>query len=239
MFNWKTYRTALQTDAEFLYLTRPEAPQAEPRCASLLDPTEPDHMPLTAPNPIESARLLVRLVAESDLPALLQVNGDDQATRFLPYATWSSMTDAEAWYKRMSGIQASGSALQFVVADKQTGTAVGTCLLFRFEEASARAELGYALGRAHWGMGYMQEALAALIDCAFGSMALRRLEAEVDPRNVSSARLLQRLGFTREGLLRQRWVDKGETKDVEVYGLLRHEWPGAIPQSVGFVQRDK
>lgn len=181
-------------------------------------------MPLTAPPPIESARLHVRLVVESDLPALLEVNGDKEVTKFLPYATWSSMTDADAWYKRMSGIQATGLALQFVVAEKQTGTAVGTCLLFRFEEASARAELGFVLGRAHWGTGYMGEALAALIDYAFGSMALRRLEAEVDPRNVSSGRLLQRLGFTKEGLLRQRWADKGEVKDVEVYGLLRHEW---------------
>jgi ribosomal-protein-alanine N-acetyltransferase len=182
-------------------------------------------LPLCVPAPIESARLVVRPVAESDLPALLQVNADDDVTRFLPYATWSSMADARAWYGRMAGMQAAGSGLQFVVADKRTGTAVGTCLLFRFEESSARAELGYVLGRAHWGAGYMHEALGALIDHAFDAMALRRLEAEVDPRNISSVRLLRRLGFTREGLLRQRWVDKGEAKDVEVYGLLRHERP--------------
>ena len=127
-------------------------------------------MPLTAPPAIASARLHVRLVAEVDLPALMQVNGDDEVTRFLPYSTWGSMTDAEAWYERMSGIQACGSALQFVIIEKQTGAAVGTCLLFRFDEASARAELGFVLGRAHWGSGYMREALAALIDCAFGTL---------------------------------------------------------------------
>lgn len=69
----------------------------------------------------------------------------------------------------------------------------------------------------------MNEALGALIGCAFGSMGLRRLEAEVDPRNRSSARLLQGLGFTKEGLLRERWVTKGEARDVEIYGLLRNE----------------
>jgi len=189
-------------------------------------------MPFTAPPSLKSARLQIRLVAESDLRDLLAVNGDSEVTRFLPYAAWNSMADADAWYKRMSGMQAAGSALQFVVAEQRTGTAVGTCLLFRFEETSARAELGYALGRAHWGKGYMGEALAALIDCAFGSMALRRLEAEVDPGNLSSGRLLKRLGFTREGLLRQRWVDKGKAHDVETYGLLRDEWPGS-PQSGG------
>ncbi len=180
---------------------------------------------LAAPEPIEAERLVVRLIAESDLPALLEVNSSEEVTALLPYARWESMADGQAWLKRMEGIQATGLALQFVVVSKATGRAIGTCLLFRFEAGSARAELGYALGRAHWGLGLMHEALAALIDRAFGSMGLRRLEAEVDTRNRSSARLLQRLGFTKEGLLRQRWVTKGDVKDVEMYGLLRAEWP--------------
>jgi [ribosomal protein S5]-alanine N-acetyltransferase len=178
-----------------------------------------------APDPIESGRVRVRLLAESDLPALLEVNSDPEVTSLLPYATWSTHADAEAWFRRMSAIQATGLALQFVVASRATDLAIGTCLLFRLEEASQRAELGYVLGKAHWGQGLMQEALGALLDRAFGSMGLRRLEAEVDTRNTRSALLLRRLGFTREGLLRQRWVAKGGAKDVEMYGLLRSEWP--------------
>jgi RimJ/RimL family protein N-acetyltransferase len=74
----------------------------------------------------------------------------------------------------------------------------------------------------------MHEALSALIGDAFRTMSLRRLEAEVDPRNAASGRLLQRLGFTKEGLLRQRWITKGRPTDVEVFGLLVHEWPGGL-----------
>ena len=182
-------------------------------------------MPLVAPNRIESERLLLRLVAASDLPALLEVNASEEVTALLPFARWESAADGESWLRRMEGIQATGLALQFVVASKASGLAIGTCLLFRFDEGSARAELGYALGRAHWGQGLMHEALAALIGCTFGAMGLRRLEAEVDTRNRSSSRLLQRLGFTQEGVLRQRWVAKGETRDVEMHGLLRSEGP--------------
>jgi RimJ/RimL family protein N-acetyltransferase len=58
-------------------------------------------------------------------------------------------------------------------------------------------------------------------------MALRRIEAEVDPRNLPSGHLLLRLGFAKEGLLRQRWFIKGEARDTEVFGLLRDEWPGS------------
>jgi RimJ/RimL family protein N-acetyltransferase len=179
---------------------------------------------LTPPD-LETPRLRVRPVAESDLAALMAVNGDDQVTRFLPYETWRSMDDAQAWYKRIAGMQEAASAIQLVAVDKASQAAIATCLLFQFDQKSERAELGYVLGRAHWGKGMMREALQAVIDHAFGPMRVRRLEAHIDPRNEASRRIAQRLGFTREGLLRERWVDKGEPTDIEVHGLLKREWP--------------
>ena len=182
-------------------------------------------MTLRIPSLIQTARLRVRLVEPADLPALLAVNGDDQVTQFLPYASWATLADAQAWFERMASARARDGTLQFVIVDKASETPIGTCLLFNFDAGSARAEVGYVLGRAHWSRGLMREALAALIDSVFGELGLRRLEAEVDPRNAASCKLLLGLGFTREGLLRQRWVTKGEPRDVESWGLLRAEWP--------------
>ena len=181
-------------------------------------------MPLAYPSPIETRRLQVRAFAESDLPALMKVNGDDKVTHFLPYATWRSMDDARAWFKRMTDFQASGASLQFVVVDKATSNAIGTCLLFRFEEANGQAELGFVLGREYCGAGFMLEALDALIDKAFTEMPMRRLEAVADSHNASSTQLLRRLGFVKEGVLRERWLVDGATADAEVHGLLRREW---------------
>lgn len=181
-------------------------------------------MPLSPPELIESPRLLVRIVEKSDLPDLMRMNGDREVTRFLPYPTWESIADGEAWFDRMRGIQAAGTALQFVIVDKRTHAAIGTCLVFRYDEGSRRAELGYALGRSHWGSGYMREALHATIHHAFRAMGLRRLEAEVNPTNAASVRLLERLGFVREGVLRQRWVSAQQPYDVAIYGLLSHEF---------------
>ena len=181
-------------------------------------------MPLQPPPPIDTPRLQVRLLAESDLPALMDVNGDAQVTRFLPYATWLTLDDAHAWFARMRTFQETGLALQFVVADKQSGDAIGTCLVFRFEEASAQAELGFVLARSYWGSGYMREALTALVDAAFATMGVRRLEAVADSRNAASTGLLRRLGFVREGVLRERWLEDGVPCDAEVYGLLRRDW---------------
>ena len=89
-----------------------------------------------------------------------------------------------------------------------------------------RAEIGYCLRSAHWGRGYMGEALSALIDHAFGVLKLRRLEADVDPNNAGSLRILDRMGFQREGLLRERWNVGGEIQDSALLGLLAREWRG-------------
>jgi len=179
------------------------------------------------PAPLITERLTIRKVESRDLADLLDVHRLDEVTRFLPYATWTSMADAQAWFGRTSARHDDGSAMQLVVAERASGRVIGSCLLFHFEPGSDRAEIGYVLGRDHWGRGVMQEALPAVIGHAFGPMGLRRLEAEVDPRNGASERVLLRLGFTREGLLRQRWAGKGEVKDALVFGLLRDEWQAA------------
>jgi [ribosomal protein S5]-alanine N-acetyltransferase len=177
------------------------------------------------PPAFDTERLQVRGVQPHDLPALQEVNGDDQVTRFLPYDRWQTAQDAQAWFDRMQAMQVAGTALQFVIVRRVDGLAIGTCLLFRFEATSARAEIGYVLGRAHWGQGLMAEALTGLVDCAFRRLNLRRLEAEVDPRNTASCRVLERVGFAHEGLLRQRWVVRGEACDAARFGLLRQAWP--------------
>ena len=181
-------------------------------------------MQFPQPDPIESPRVLLRIVEEADLPALLAINGDDEVTRFLPYPTWRSMADGEAWFARYRALIASTTASQFVVVEKASASIIGTCLLFRHEPASERMELGYVLGRSHWGQGLMREALTALISHAFSAYGLRRLEAEVNPKNAASDALLRRLGFTHEGVLRKRWRAKGAVYDINFYGLLGDEW---------------
>ena len=173
---------------------------------------------------IESGRLLQRLVEERDLADLLEVHNDDEVTQFLPYKTWHTMVDAHAWHERISKLKAQGKFFQFVIVEKATEKVIGTSLIFNVDEASERAEVGYVLGKAHWGSGLMREALVALLDYAFIELKMRRIEAFADPRNVASDGLLRRLGFTCEGTLRQRSVMKGEAQDSNVYGLLRDEW---------------
>jgi RimJ/RimL family protein N-acetyltransferase len=179
---------------------------------------------------IESERIALRPVAAADLPALQSINGDPQVTQFLPYATWTTPDDGVAWLARMEALGATGTGQQLVVVRRADAAVIGTLLLFKHDAGSQRVELGYVLGRAHWGQGLMREALQAVCSHLFGTAGLRRIEAEVNPANLASCALLARVGFTLEGTLRQRWVGKGVAYDTHVFGCLAHEWPqGAGP----------
>ncbi len=90
----------------------------------------------------------------------------------------------------------------------------------------AAANLAIYSGCAAWGQGFAQEALHAVLDYAFGPLHLHRVETDIDPRNTASVRVVTRLGFRQEGLLRERWIVDGETSDSLMMGLLAHEWRG-------------
>ena len=177
--------------------------------------------------PMESTRLILRRVDKNDLTALLDVHSLDEVTRFLPYATWKNISDAEAWYERILMYHAQNKARHFVVVNKEENLVIGFCLLFEFNPSDARAEIGFVLGRRYWGQGFMREALFLFLSQVFEKTPWRRIEAQADSRNVPSDRLLRALGFVREGLLRQRWVDQGEIRDVNIYGLLKNDWLAA------------
>lgn len=172
-----------------------------------------------------SARLAVRPLAEADLEDLFTVNGDAEVTRFLPYSAWQSAADGQAWLQRMRALERDGVARQLVLVLERT--VVGTLLVFHFDAASARAEVGYVLGRPWWGRGLMREALTGACSACFGTLGLNRIEAYVDRDNAASNALLRRVGFVHEGTLRQRTVAHGIARDMQAWGLLRDEWPAA------------
>ena len=101
---------------------------------------------------------------------------------------------------------------------------IGTGNLLHFDWPCRRAEVGYALARPFWGQGLASEATAALVEYGFETLDLHRLEAQLDPRNEASTRVLERQGFIREGLLRERWIVGDEISDSLLMGLLRSDY---------------
>ena len=141
-----------------------------------------------------------------------------------------------------------GSAIRWAVEDRRTGRAVGRCHFFRWDRRHAKASLGYALAKTHWGQGVTTLVVRAALDWAFGDdgPALHRVEAAAALSNAASTRVLAKMGFTSEGVLREYRECAQGHEDFGVYGLLRREWAAsrekdAVPDGapVGSVARDE
>ena len=176
---------------------------------------------------LEAPRVRLRWLAESDVDALFRIFSDGPMMRYWSTTPMKERAEAVDLLQRIHRQFADRSAFQWGIERKEDGELLGTCTLFAFHRANARAEIGYCLRSPHWKRGYMGEGLTVLIDYAFGSLRLHRLEADVDPANANSLRILERMGFQREGLLRERWNVGGVIADSVMLGLLAREWRGA------------
>jgi [ribosomal protein S5]-alanine N-acetyltransferase len=172
---------------------------------------------------IATARLRLRPMRRDDAEGLFLVFCDAQAMRF-----WSSpphgspLLTAEVIERAQVAFMA-GDGIEWAITLAGDDTAVGKIGHWRWQRAHSRSEVGFILRRDLWGQGIASEALAAVADWGFARLELNSIEAQLDSENVASQRTLERVGFRREGLLRQSYYDGHTYRDTLVYGLLRDE----------------
>jgi len=183
---------------------------------------------------LNTSRLSLRWIRAADVDDFYAVYSNPEVMRY-----WSTppLTNKDAASKLIDEIHEGierDDMLKWGIALRSNDKLIGSVTLFHIDATHRRAEIGYAQGRAYWGQGYMQEALKAVLNYAFEVLNLHRIEADVDPRNAASVRTLERLGFQREGYLRERWQVNGEIQDAFYYGLLRPDWEKNISNSITY-----
>jgi RimJ/RimL family protein N-acetyltransferase len=173
---------------------------------------------------LDTPRLRLRPYRPEDAPEVFALYSDPRVVRYWSFPAWNSPAQATAYIERALTEMAAGRTLPWAVARREDDRVVGTATLFFLYPEQGRAELGFSLRPELHGQGYASEGVRAVLAHAFDTMGLRRVEADVDPRNAPSRRVLERVGFREEGLLRARWQVAGETCDSAFYGLLAGEF---------------
>lgn len=179
-------------------------------------------MPLPTPT-LRTPRLLLRPFDEGDTDAIFAICSHARVMRYWDAPAWTSRAQAERFVAVGGRMAEEASGARLAVVRSSDAVLLGHCSLFHWNPTYRSAEIGYALTDAVWGQGLATEALHALLDWAFATLDLNRVQAALDTRNPASARVLEKLGFQREGLLREDCIVNGEVSDSWVYGLLRRD----------------
>ncbi|MEW5677002.1 GNAT family protein [Flavobacterium enshiense] len=117
------------------------------------------------------------------------------------------------------------SFVNFQIIEKSSNEIIGACGFHTWYTEHARAEIGYALKDDRFkGKGVMTEALSEVIAYGFNTMKLNRIEAFIGTNNVASLKLVAKMGFSKEGLLRQHYCKNNFMEDSVVFSLLKSEY---------------
>ena len=175
----------------------------------------------------EQVRL--RWLTDQDVESLFDIFSHEDVVRYWSQPAMSGLDEAKALLQTVNQCFEQRSLFQWGIERLDTDGVIGTCTLAALDPGNRRADLGFALHRRHWGNGFVSDALRTVLRFAFETLNMHRIEADVDPRNDRSIRVLERQGFQREGFLRERWIVNGQIADTLFFGLLRREWTGPPP----------
>lgn len=172
---------------------------------------------------LETERLTLRRITGDDTEAIFHLFSDRKVVRYLDFPALKQPREAKTIVAWCDEIWREGSGLRWGILRKGGEQIIGTCGFHNWVQRDFRADIGYDLAPRYWGTGLMRETLTEVIKYGFEEMRLHRVQAMVDPRNERSQRLLERLGFTREGTLHEWRFYKGSFWTEICYSLLRHE----------------
>jgi len=180
------------------------------------------------PVEIDGPRIRLRDFRENDLDGCMTVVGDPKVTWFLSFDTRTREHHAQLLAADIARAQTDPRPDHYLaVIEKATDEMIGFARLGN--DRPRTAELGYAIRHDRWGHGYATEAATVMLDFGFNTLGLHRIQAAAGPDNTASHRVLEKLGFTYEGRMREHVFTNGAWRDSLLYSTLEQEWAQRTP----------
>ena len=173
---------------------------------------------------LESDCIRLRGIEENDIERLYTLFSNPQVMRYWSRGPMTNRQEAIDYANTIIEGFATRNVLNWIIADLESDQMIGTCTLYEINPQHARAGLGYALMPEYWGKGLAHDAASLAISYGFLELGLHRIEADTEPNSLRSNKVLERFGFQREGLLRERFFHPDGLQDSLIFGLLKPEW---------------
>ena len=175
---------------------------------------------------LRGAQVVLRELRASDAASLFALLTTEEVSRFIspPPTTVEGFERFIGWTLRQ---RAAGTYACFAVTVAGYDTAIGIFQVRELEAGFSTAEWGFAIGSPFWGTGVFQDGAALVLDFAFETLGVHRLEARAAVKNGRGNGALQKLGATQECVLRKSFLKNGEYLDQVLYGMLDTDWRGS------------
>jgi [ribosomal protein S5]-alanine N-acetyltransferase len=172
---------------------------------------------------LQSERLIFRKFIKKDAPFLFKIRSNEQVMEFMDNISLKSVDEAKALIKSYNWEFKYKRGITWAILDKQTNTIIGSFSFWHMNLNHCRSEIGYSLLPDYWGKGFMTETFRILLEFGFQNMHLHSIEANVNPENQNSIKLLERIGFRKEAHFRENFFYKARFLDSAIYCLIESD----------------
>lgn len=186
-------------------------------------------LPFTFPSPLSAERLALRFMTADDVDDIHAYQSRPDVCRYLLFEPRDRAMVAEKVAQHAEARELRGDGDYWQIAIEHDGRVIGDVYFTVKSLEQQTGEIGWTLHPDFHGRGYMSEAAGAVLAVAFGQIGLRRVIAELDPRNAGSTALCRRLGLREEAHFVEDVWFKGEWADTGIYAILAREWRAARP----------
>lgn len=181
---------------------------------------------------LTTERLVLREVVATDAPDVLIFRGDPEVQKYNSEPL-TDVAQASALIEEIRTWYVAQQSIIWGVTLRGENRVLGFYSMQSWNRDHHRAEIGYDLARSHWGQGIASEAVHAMLRFCFNQLQLHRVEAHTIIDNFASVRMLERIGFLREGVRREfSWEEDGTYHGSGMFGLLRHEYTASAPGDI-------
>ncbi len=164
--------------------------------------------------------LSLRQIEQSDVNEIFFLRSDKKVMEFVDRPPCKSLEEASLFIEKINGLEKNNEAIQWAIILKDEIKLIGTICYWNINKENYRAEIGYVLNPGYHGKGIMQEAMIKVLDYGFRIMKLHSIEANVNPDNASSIKLLERNKFVKEAYFKENYFFDGKFLDSVIYSLL-------------------
>ena len=171
---------------------------------------------------LKTERLVLRRILMEDAQALFEMRSDERVMQFLDRPRAKSIADAENLIRLIDHDIENNIGITWGVSLTGTSRLIGTMGFWNITKAHFRAEIGYLLHPDFQGKGLMIESAKKTIDFGFREMGLHSIEANINPNNLRSAKMLEKCGFVKEAHFRENYYYDGKFLDSVIYSLLNN-----------------
>lgn len=172
---------------------------------------------------METSRLLLQDLRNADPKEILELRSDPMILRFIDKDPAQSIEDALKHIEVIKTAFEECSAISWIIVEKKERKVLGNIGLWRFIPEHNRAEIGYVLKPQYWGKGLMKEAMDVIVRYGFKQLEVHSIEANINPANVQSKKVLEKCKFKQEAYFRENYFYNGTYIDSAIFSLLEKD----------------